>query len=207
MLIKNMWLLLAVAFLLGCGHPKHAAIPPGATVLVLGDSISYGTGANPGEDYPTLLAATSGWKVINAGVPGDTSANGLERLPALLDEHTPQFVMIELGGNDFLQQIPRDQTTSNLRAILTQVKAKGIPAALIAVPAFNPVGAALGNLADSPIYEQIGKETDTPVVTDVLADVLSKNALKSDPIHPNADGYRKVGETLTTALRKLGFLH
>jgi acyl-CoA hydrolase len=67
-------------------------------------------------------------------------------------------------------------------------------------------GAAIGNLSDDPLFEQIGKETQTPVVQDLLSDVLAKNTLKSDPIHPNAQGYRKLGVALGEALRKLGFL-
>ena len=203
---RSLVFLLLASCLAACSHPTHEAIPPGSTVLVLGDSISFGTGADKGEDYPSLLAKKSGWNVINAGVPGDTSADGLERLPVLLDEQAPKLVLIELGGNDFLHQTPPEQTSSNLKAILSQVKAKGIPSALIAVPSFSPVAAAFGNLSDNPIYAQISKETGTPVISDLLSDVLAKNALKSDPIHPNAAGYRKIGASLAEALGKLGFL-
>ncbi len=205
--MKHVLLLLVLAVLLvACSHPKHAAIPAGATVLVLGDSVSYGTGANPGEDYPALLAARTGWNIINAGVPGDTTADGLERLPALLEEHAPKLVLVELGGNDFLRQVPRQETVANLKSILTQITAKGIPAVLVGVPRPNLLGAAVGSLSDDPIFAEIGKETATPVVEEVLSDVLAKNALKADPIHPNAEGYRKVAEGMREALQKLGFV-
>ncbi len=197
------WLILGLA---GCGHPKHAAIPTGATVLVLGDSLSFGTGANSGEDYPSLLARSTGWNIINAGVPGDTSADGLERLPDLLETHAPKLVLVELGGNDFLGHQSRAQITQNLRTILNNIKARGVPAVLLAVPAPTPMGAALGNLSDDPLYGQLGKETQTAVIEDVLSDVLSKNTLKSDPLHPNAKGYRQIADGLQEALRDLGFL-
>lgn len=202
------YLLLPVfaALLVSCNQPRHNAIPTGASVLVLGDSVSYGTGANQGEDYPTLLASRTGWHVINAGVPGDTSADGLERLQDLLQEHAPKLVLIELGGNDFLKQMPQEQTASNLRRILSQIKAKGIPVVMLAVPRPNLFGAAIGNLSDDPIFEKIGKETETPVVPDVLSNVLAKNKLKADPIHPNAAGYRVVAEGLSEALKDQGFL-
>lgn len=201
------WLpILALALLAACGSPKHEAVPRGATVLVLGDSVSYGTGAAKGEDYPTRMAAITGWNIINAGVPGDTTAGGLQRLPDLLEEHVPRLVLVELGGNDFLRRVPLGQTTSNLTAILAQIKARNIDVVLVAVPQPNLFGAALRSLSDAPVYKDIAEQTQTPIVQDVLSEVLSKNELKADPIHPNADGYRKVAEGLAEALRKLGYL-
>ena len=84
--MKKLIYLLFIFTLVSCGKSaeKYAAIPQGATVLILGDSLSYGTGANAGEDYPSLLAKTTAWKIINEGVPSDTTAGGLERLPALI---------------------------------------------------------------------------------------------------------------------------
>lgn len=197
------WLAL---FLTACSPPKFDVVPPGATVLVVGDSVSYGTGAGKGEDYPTLLAAKTGWNVVNAGVPGDTTRGGLERLPDLLEEHVPKLVLIELGGNDFLRKVPLEQTTANLKSILAAIKAKNIPVALVAVPRPNLLGAAIGNLADDPVYAHVGKETNTPVIAEVLSEVLAKNELKSDPIHPNADGYKQLAEALFEALKEQGFL-
>jgi acyl-CoA hydrolase len=205
--MKRLILLLLVAvFLVACGKQKHAAVPRGATVLVLGDSLSYGTGAAKGEDYPALLAGTTGWNVINAGLPGDTSEGGLNRLPRLLQEHSPKLLLVELGGNDFLRHIPRQSTASNLKAILAQSRVHGIPAVLLAVPRPNLLGAAVGSLSDDSIYEEIASETDTPIIGNVLSDVLAKNSLKSDPIHPNAEGYRQVEAGLRQSLQELGFV-
>jgi acyl-CoA thioesterase-1 len=200
-------LLLAATLLVACGgEQKHVSVAPGATVLVLGDSVSYGTGAGKGEDYPTLLAGNTGWNVINAGVPGDTTADGLERLPSLLEEHSPQLLLVELGGNDFLRHVPLTQTASNLKAILSQARAKGVPTVLLAVPRPNVFGALMRSLSDDPLFKKIAGETNTPIVENVLSEVLSKNALKSDAIHPDAKGYRKVEEGLRKSLRELGFL-
>lgn len=203
---RSLVVLLLLSGLLACGGPKHAPIPPGATVLVLGDSISFGTGAEKGQDYPTLLAGNTGWNIINAGVPGDTTTDGLERLPALLEEHNPKFVVVELGGNDFLNHQPLTQTETNLKGILGTIKARGIPVVMLAVPTPDLMGAAFGNLSDAPLFERVGKETDTPVIPHVLAHVLTKNALKSDQIHPNAAGYRQVEVELREALKDRGFL-
>jgi acyl-CoA thioesterase-1 len=205
-LIKCFLILLSL-FLLACGHTKqYKALPAGTTVLVLGDSISYGTGANAGEDYPSLLAKKTGWNIINAGIPGDTTELGLVRLPALLEKNSPKLVLVELGGNDFLDQLPRAQTTANLKKILAMIKIRQIPTILLAVPKPNLFGEAIGKLSDDPMYEQLGKETDTAVIGEELSNVLEQNDLKSDQIHPNALGYQELAEALHDALKSQGFL-
>ncbi|MES2502538.1 MAG: arylesterase, partial [Pseudomonadota bacterium] len=184
-----LFVLLAVLIAACSDSAQYAAIPKGATVLILGDSLSYGTGAKEGEDYPSLLAQTTGWKIINEGVPGDTTAGGLERLPDLLEEHQPKLLIVELGGNDFLHQLPKSQTEANLKAILTLAKAQNIPTTLVAIPEFNALRAAVGSLSDHGLYEAIANETKTPLIKDVFSEVLSDRNLKSDQIHPNAAGY------------------
>lgn len=201
------WLILLLSLLLaGCDAPKHAMLPPGATVLVLGDSISYGVGAAPGEDFPTLLAAATGWQVINAGVPGDTTADGLRRLPELLDRHAPQLLLVALGGNDILRKLPASETADNLGAILAMAQARGIQAVLVGAPAPNLLGAALGRLDDHPLYLEVAEAAGVPLVSGVLGAVLSRSELKADPIHPNAAGYRELERRLREQLQRHGFL-
>lgn len=198
--------------LLACdSKPQYQALPKHANVLILGDSLTYGSGAAEGEDYPTLLANNTGWNVINAGVPGNKSADGLARLPDLLADHhngeqKVDLLLIELGGNDFLKQVPEAETKRNLQTILIQAKVKNIPTVLLAIPEFSPVGAAFGNLSDHPLYAQLADEASAPLVPNIFSNVLAKNNLKADPIHPNAEGYHKVEAELREALIKLGFL-
>jgi len=189
----------------GVGSEKHAAIPQGTTVLILGDSLSYGTGANAGEDYPTLLAKSTGWQIINEGVPGDTTAGGLERLPALLEQHQPKLLIVELGGNDLLRQTSQTEIISNLKAILAVAKAQNMQAILVAIPEFSPLKATFGNLSDHPLYAAIAKETTTPLIADVFSQVLSDRDLKSDQIHANAKGYAVVSQQMHEKLKELGF--
>ncbi len=207
--MKKYYVVLCILFatlIAACSESvKYAAIPKGATVLILGDSLSYGTGAKAGEDYPTLLAKTTGWKIVNKGVPGDTSAGGLERLTDLLSEYQPQLLIVELGGNDFLQQVPQSQTEANLKAMLSLAKAQNVKTILVAIPEFNALRAAVGNLADHPMYEAIAKETATPLIKDIFSDVLINRSLKADQIHPNAAGYAEVGNKMYAALIDLGF--
>lgn len=191
-----------------CGHhpASQVAIPPGATVLILGDSLSYGTGANAGEDYPALLAQTTGWQVVNAGVPGDTSAGALARLPQLLEAHQPQLLIIELGGNDLLRQTKVASIEANLSAIITIAKKRNLPTVLIAIPKISAVAALFGQLSDHPLYATVAKTTGTPLIEEVFSTVLSKRDLKSDQIHPNAKGYQEVSRKLSVALQQLGFV-
>lgn len=190
---------------------RYAPLPSTANVLILGDSLTYGTGADEGEDYASLLANKTGWNVMNAGVPGNTSAQALERLPEYLEAHAIgeqkiDLLIVELGGNDFLKRIPPEQILENLKSILMQAKDHGIQAALIAIPELSPVGAAFGNLSDHPLYLQLAEDTDTPLLQDIFTDVLADNRLKADPIHPNANGYKQVADELQQRLQTLGFI-
>ena len=205
--MKKLIYLLFIFALVSCGKSaeKYAAIPQDATVLILGDSLSYGTGANTGEDYPSLLTKTTGWNIINEGVPGDTTAGGLARLPDLLEVYQPKLLIVELGGNDLLRQTSPTEITQNLSSILGLAKAQGIQAILVAIPEISPFKAAVGSLSDHPLYEKLAKETNTPLIADVFSDVLSDRALKADQIHPNAQGYIEVGKQMAEKLKELGF--
>jgi acyl-CoA thioesterase I len=111
--------------LFGCRQsPTQAAIPSGATVLAFGDSITHGTGAAQGEDWPTFLAARTGWNLVNAGIPGDTAQGGRARIASLLSQHQPALVIVGLGGNDFLRRRAADQV--NLDGAVGQ-RAEGRP--------------------------------------------------------------------------------
>lgn len=205
-ILRSLTALCLTSVLFACSSEKLPAIPAGSTVLVLGDSLSYGTGADEHQDYPTLLAQNTGWNIINAGVPGDTSEQGLARLPVLLDAQQPVLLMIVLGGNDFLKKVPISQTTANLKTIIQMGQSRNITTLLVAIPDYQPVKAAFGGLSDHPLYATLAKETQTPLIEDIFGPVLSKNSLKADYVHPNTQGYRQVEEQLRVSLINLGLL-
>lgn len=207
--MQKIILFLLMLLLVGCEKAveKHAALPSGAEVLILGDSLSYGTGASAGEDYPSLLANKTGWRIHNAGVPGNTAAQGLARLPALLEAQHPQLLIVELGGNDFLHQVPEAETCRNLSNIVSLAKAQGVTTVLVAIPEFDKLRAAISSLQDHPLYEKLAEETNTALVTDVFSEVLSERDLKADHIHPNTEGYRIVAQKLHEKLRQIGFIN
>src|SRR5690606_10362569 len=122
-------LIAAVAFaaLAACGGgAAFEPLPPGSAVLAFGDSVTYGTGAARGEDYPSLLAARTGWTVHNHGVPGDTTADGRARIERSLDATRPELVIVEIGGNDFLRRRAESATREDLRAILSAIKSRDV---------------------------------------------------------------------------------
>ncbi len=198
--------LLAVSvFLRACAKsPKLPRIPPGKTVLAFGDSVTFGTGASAGEDWPTLLATLTGWNIVNAGIPGDTAEAATGRIQALLDEHHPVLVIIEIGGNDFLRRRSAKMVKDDLRRLIQIVRSTGAHVVLVAVPELSMLGVVVRKLSDAPIYRELGKEESIPVVSDVFSEILGNPDLCADQIHPNARGYRKMASEVHAYLQTVG---
>lgn len=195
------WVVSILLLVAGCERqPRLAAIAPDETVLAFGDSLTFGTGATEAESYPARLAARIGRRVIGAGVPGETTAGGRERLPALLEEHRPRLVLLCLGGNDFLRRVDEAQIRANLRAMLELARERGSAVLLIGVPR-----AFVGDEA-APLYRELAREFGVPLQNSAIARVLRDRKLKSDPIHPNAAGYARIAEMVEDALREAGAL-
>lgn len=197
------FLSLLAALLLGaCGGSaaKLDKLPADAVILAFGDSLTFGTGAAKDESYPAQLERGIQRKVVNAGVPGEISAAGLERLPGLLDEVQPSLLILCHGGNDFLQKIDDARAAENVRSMIRLALSRNIPVVLLATP--KPT------LPPSvPIfYREIAAEMSVDFEEGVMKTVLSDRALKSDLIHPNAQGYRAIASALEKRLRRSGAL-
>jgi acyl-CoA thioesterase I len=191
----------AVVLLLiwGCGErPKLERLPSDAVVLAFGDSLTFGTGATEQESYPAQLEALIGRKVVRAGVPGEVSAQALARLPDALDEHAPKLLLLCIGGNDFLRRLGNPQAERNVRDMVQLAKSRGVAVLLIGTP--EP------GLSVSPpaFYAAIAKELRVPYEGGIIGEVLIDRALKADPIHPNARGYRIIAERLAEKLKQSG---
>ena len=160
--------------LAGCTpQPELEPLATDAVVLAFGDSLTFGTGAGPGEGYPEVLSGLIGRTVVSAGVPGEVSADGLLRLPALLDREQPALLLLCHGGNDQLQRLDPAQLADNLRAMIRSARDRGIAVALIAVPAPGLT------LAPLPLYAEIAAEFGLPVDLETVADILGDRALTS----------------------------
>ena len=189
----------SLVLLAACGKgPQVTPLAQDAVVLAFGDSLTFGTGAQPAESYPAQLGGIIGRTVVNAGVPGEISEDGLKRLPEVLEETQPKLLILCHGGNDFLRKLSESQAAANLRAMIRLAKQKNISVILIATP--KP-----GLLLSPPdFYAEIAKEFAIPFNDDILKSVLRDNALKSDLVHPNAAGYAEIAKTLAKVLKKAG---
>lgn len=208
-MLRRTFLLTAVAasILAGCGkETRLPAVPAGSTVLAFGDSVTYGTGASPGEDWPSLLAASTGWRVVNGGVPGDTAEGGRSRIGPLLEEHRPALVIVEIGGNDFLRRRSQQAVKEDIRHILGAIRTSGAAAVLVAVPELSLLAAVSRRPSDASLYAELGKEEKVPVIADVFSEILGQPELCADQIHPNARGYRQMATGIQSALRKIGLV-
>ena len=193
--------LVALLLLAACNRaPTLPRLGPHDVIVAFGDSLTHGTGASEETAYPAVLASLSGRTVINAGVPGDTTASGLQRLPAVLAEYQPRLVLLCLGGNDMLHQQPAAAIESNLRRLVQTIRASGADVVLIGVPEPRLFGGA------PDFYARIARDLQLPLEQDAFNDVLKDARLKSDPVHANAAGYRQVAERLDEFLKKTGAL-
>jgi len=195
-MLRNPFISFCVFFFLlfssGCesGGPTIAPINQGSIVLAFGDSLTHGTGAPKGQSYPDVLSELLGREVINVGIPGEVTSSGLKRLPGILDRYNPTLVLLCEGGNDFLRRHSQEQTLNNLKAMIELIQSRGTDVVLVAVP-------KLGFGLDVPtFYEQLATDYAIPFERDILLDLLGDNDMKSDAIHPNAVGYRKMAEAL-----------
>ena len=184
---KLAWLALVMLVVACGGSSKLEKLDAGAVVLAFGDSLTHGTGANPAESYPAVLEGSIGRKVVNAGVPGETSAEGLARLPAVLDEVRPKLLILCHGGNDFLRRLDEGRARDNVRAMIEMARSKGVGVILLATP--KP-----GVPPSIPaFYGEIAADLRVPFEEAAVRTVLVDNRLKSDLVHPNARGYAQIG--------------
>jgi len=137
---------------------------------------------------------------VNSGIPGEVTAEGLARLPEVLDKEKPALMVLCHGGNDLLRRHDQRKTGQNLRGMIRLAQQRGVSVVLIAVPSLGL------SLSPPSFYRETASEMKIPIEERILASVLSDSSLKADYIHPNAAGYRRLAESVADLMKKSGAL-
>ncbi|MCK4834891.1 MAG: arylesterase [Gammaproteobacteria bacterium] len=177
---------------------KLRPLDAGATIIAFGDSLTYGTGTSRNKAYPAILETLTGYNVINAGVPGEITRDGLARLPGLIKKYHPALIIICHGGNDILRKLDHSNTRDNIQQMIDLARKENSDVVLVGVPEFGLF------LSPLPIYQSLADENHVPIANNILPDILGNNALKSDHIHPNTRGYQLLADSIITLLQTSG---
>jgi len=181
------------------------------TMLIVGDSLSAEYGIARGSGWVALLAAQVAkdkpqWQVINASISGDTTAGGLARIPALLQQHQPSLVVIELGGNDALRGFSLKMTEGNLAGMITACQK--IKASVLLIGMQVPPNYGTAYAQDfSRMFQTISQKQKTSLVPFLLkgiADAPDPTALfQADRIHPKAEAHPQILANVWPVLKKM----
>lgn len=179
-----------------------------ARILLLGDSLSAAYGIDVDQGWAALLqqaldqqeTLTNDWQIINASVSGETSSGGKARLPALLKEHQPQVVILELGGNDGLRGQPLKILRSNLQGMITQSKAAGATVVLLGMQIPPNYGARYARQFHQ-LYVDIAQQQQVALVPFFLEGIATqKDLMQRDGIHPTAEAQPRMVENVLPVL-------
>ena len=175
-------------------HQDFSDRSVGEKIICFGDSLTYGTGASKGKDYPSQLSKMISRPVINAGVPGDTTASALERLERDVLAYSPDIVLITLGGNDLKNGVASDSAFKNLKKIVNLIHNQGARVIIggLSIP-FRDRGCGRG-------FKNLADETDAILIPNILEGIMGNRNLTSDPIHPNGAGYKIIAERFYKAI-------
>jgi acyl-CoA thioesterase I len=189
------WLvLLASIAICGCARDVPQVTRDGP-IVAFGDSLIHGTGSS-GGGFVKMMEKRLGRPIENLGVPGNTTADGLERLQTVIRRH-PSVVILLLGGNDYLRQVPLEETFSNLASIIERLQADGIAVLLVGVRG----GLIRDNFAQH--FEELADRYHTAYVHDVLDDTLGVSGYMADQVHPNDAGYRVIADRVYPVLSQM----
>jgi acyl-CoA thioesterase-1 len=180
---------------------KFTPLAPNSIILAFGDSLTAGYGTTPENSYPSVLAQLSGHPVINAGISGETTEQGLARFGTTLDEVQPQLVILMEGANDILQNKSQQQAKQNLAAMIHAAQARKIQILLVAVPAKSLF------LASANFYPELAAENKLVLDNTTIAKLLKAPELKSDYVHFNQQGYHLMAERFYALLKEHGALN
>lgn len=181
----------------GCANPGIKNLDAkGSSIICFGDSITFGYGANPGEDYPAGLGKMVKLPVVNAGVDGDTTFAALERLENDVLAKNPRLVIVEFCGNDFLKKIPREDTVKNLAKIISRIQDTGAMVALV------DISAGMFFKEYRQAFKKLAHEKKAIFIPAVLSRIITNPSMKSDFLHPNVRGYKVIAFRVHSAIAR-----
>ena len=198
----------------GIDVDSRPLVPPKDTaaarpkIIAFGDSLTAGFGLEEIESYPYLLqqrlkADGHDYEVVNAGVSGDTSLGGLERIDWTLETDNAKILILELGANDLLRGVPPEKMKDNLDRIIQKAKAKNVEVLLCGMIAPPTMGAQYQR-AFSDAFPDLAEKHDVEYVPFLLDGIaLDKELNQADGIHPNAKGTRMMTENVYTELKPM----
>ena len=204
-----MGLLLGILLALSSSVNSSASLNKNEYVaVVLGDSLSAGYGVKIQESWPSILennlnSKGVNIKIINAGISGDTTSGGLNRLPKLLKEHKPKLVILELGGNDGLRGMSiKKVIKKNLDEMIRMSLDEGSKVALIGVELPPNYGTRYTDNFKN-MYEDLATQYNLTLVQGSIKEMVSLSLMQSDGIHPNAKGHLQIEEEVRSKILNL----
>ncbi len=175
---------------------KEVPIPKNPTILGFGDSLVAGYGATGGNDFISVLSKSIGQPIENFGVSGDTTRDALARIDTVTIKD-PGIVILLIGGNDILRNVPIGETEKNIRTIVETFTKQKTIVVLVGVRG------ALLNDPYGPMYESIARDNNLIYVPNILGGLIGNNIYMYDAVHPNDAGYMRVAAKIEDAIEPL----
>ncbi len=184
-----------IVILSGCIKRKIKNIDSrGKNIICFGDSITFGVGVKKGQDYPSLLGKMTAMPVINAGIDGEISSEAIKRLKTDCLDKNPLLVIIEFGGNDFLRQLPLDETIKNIEEMIKAILARGAMVAIADI-SNNIIMSDYGEE-----FKRLSEKYNTILIPRLVDGIITSSNLKTDLVHPNSTGYEIITHRIYRAV-------
>ncbi len=186
-IISRMIFIVLLGSFIGCTRSNIANLESrGKNIICFGDSITKGKGVDSNQSYPAYLAKMTHYPVVNSGINGDITSEAIKRVQTDVLDREPLLVIIEFGGNDYLNKIPLEETVKNIEEMIKLIQAKGAMVALVDVSNILFMGEYRQE------FNRLSKVYRTIFISRILDDIVANEKLKSDAIHPNAQGYKLI---------------
>ncbi len=170
-------------------------LPLDTKILAFGDSLTAGYGVAKASSYPSVLSELLRTEVYNEGISGEMSEQGLARLPGLLEKYKPEILVLCHGANDILRKRDLVKMQDNLSKMIIMAKEKGVYVLLVGVPTYDILSFSVPSL-----YYDVAKMNGIEIEDKSLRSIFNDDTLKSDQVHPNAQGYAMMAKHIAKLL-------